>query len=160
MNTSARSWKQNAPQTGVSEGRILLSGKSNIHTVGEVGTRSHGRHRDDREPFYIAERFHVQLLSLLTSDVVPPHEQIAGLTDVEFRLPRSGAGRTMHRKADRLKRPGHVVKRPGTGANSRTAMVRLQAPRRRSGLRDKQGYVMLGGASSRSFPIRAFQLTT
>jgi hypothetical protein len=28
MNTSAQCWKQNAPQTGVSEGRILLSGRA------------------------------------------------------------------------------------------------------------------------------------
>jgi hypothetical protein len=94
-------------------------------------------------------------------DAGPPHEQTAGLTDVGASdPPRSRSAGRMHRMADRLKRPGHVEKRPGTGANSRTAMVRLQAPRRRSGLRDKQGSSAESGSSAAHVPIRAFQLTS
>jgi hypothetical protein len=49
MNTVAQCWKQNAPQTGVSEGRILLWQELQL-TVGELGCGPDGRRWDDHAP--------------------------------------------------------------------------------------------------------------
>ena len=49
MNTLAQCWKQNAPQTGGSEGRLLLWQELQL-SVGEVGTGPPGRRWDDHAP--------------------------------------------------------------------------------------------------------------
>jgi hypothetical protein len=75
MNRSAQCWKQNAPQTGVSEGRILLSGKSGNHTVGELGCGPHGRRSDDHALVLHQDSFACNPGGV---DAEPPLRQTAG----------------------------------------------------------------------------------